>query len=91
MKQQHHFDTAEAAQHEPAKIRKMIVDFDRYVQLLNCDITTEEKRAGISDRSEAAYPSLARILATRRDNLKDTITALERRLSELDQGATEPA
>jgi hypothetical protein len=93
MKQQRHFDTAEAAQHEAVKIRKMIGDFDRYVQLLNCDITTEEKRAGISDRSEAAYPKLARVLATRRDNLKDTITALELRLSKLDQAelVAEPA
>jgi hypothetical protein len=59
MKQQRHFDTAEAAQHEAVKIRKMIVDFDRYVQLLDCDITTEEQRAGTSDPSASAYPVLA--------------------------------
>jgi hypothetical protein len=89
MKQQGHFDTSK----EAVQIWKMIVDFDRYVQLLNCDITTEEQRARISDRSDAAYPILARMLATRRDNLNDTITALERRLSERDQAdmVTEPA
>jgi len=82
---QRHFDTSQVAQREAIQIWEMIVDFDRYVQLLNCDITTEEQRTGISDRSDAAYPILARMLATRRDNLKDTITALERRLSKLDQ------
>jgi phage shock protein A len=87
MKHQPHFDTAEAAQHEAVKIRKMIGDLDRYVHLLDCDISTEEKRAAISDRSDAAYPILARMLATRRDNLKDTITALEKRLSTLDQAS----
>jgi hypothetical protein len=93
MQQQGHFDTSKVAQREAVQIWKMIVDFDRYVQLLNCDITTEEERARISDRSDAAYPILARMLATRRDNLKDTITALERRLSKLDQAelVAEPA
>jgi hypothetical protein len=85
MRHQRHFDTSKAAQRETVQIWKMIVDLDRYVQLLNCDITTEEQRARISDRSDAAYPILARMMATRRDNLKDTITALERRLSKLDQ------
>jgi hypothetical protein len=85
MKQQRHFDTSKAAQREAVQIWKMIVDLDRYVQLLNCDITTEEERTRISDRSDAAYSILARMMATRRDNLKDTITALERRLSKLDQ------
>jgi hypothetical protein len=83
----------QATQREAVQIWKMIVDFDRYVQLLNCDITTEEQRARISDRSDPAYPILARMRATRRDNLKDTITALERRLSKLDRAelVAEPA
>ena len=85
MKQQGHFDTSKVAQREAVQIRKTIVDLDRYVQLLNCDITTEEERTRISDRSDAAYSILARMLAARRDNLKDTITALEQRLSKLDQ------
>jgi hypothetical protein len=87
MRHQRHFDTSEAAQREAVKIRKMIGDLDRIVQLLNCDITTEEERARIFDRSDAAYPILARVLAARRDNLTDTITSLEKRLSTLDQAA----
>jgi hypothetical protein len=87
MRHQRHFDTSEAAQREAVKIRKMIGDLDRIVQLLNCDITSEEERARIFDRSDAAYPILARVLAARRDNLRDTITSLEKRLSTLDQAA----
>jgi hypothetical protein len=85
MKHQPHFDTRESTQREAVQIWKMIVDIDRTVRLLKCDITTEEERVGISDRSDAAYPILARMLATRRDNLSDTITALEQRLANLDQ------
>jgi hypothetical protein len=85
MKHQRHFDTSEAAQRDATQIRKMIGDLDRTVHFLDCDIATEEERAGISDRSAVAYPILARMLATRRDNLKDTITALERRLARLTQ------
>jgi hypothetical protein len=87
MKHQRHFDTREAAYHEAIQIWKMIVDIDRNVRMLDCDIATEEERIGISDRSDVAYPILARTLATRRDNLKDTISALEQRLSGLDQAS----
>jgi hypothetical protein len=87
MKHRRHFDTSEPYQQEAIKLRKMIGDLDRSVRLLNCDISTEEERARIFDRSDVAYPMLARTLAARRDNLRDTITALEQRLSKLDQGS----
>ena len=86
MKHQRHFDTSETVNREAARIRKMIFDLDRTVQLLDCDITTEEERTRISNRSDAAYPILARMLAARRDNLRETIAALEQRFSKLDQG-----
>jgi hypothetical protein len=54
MKHQRQFGTPEAAQREAAQILKMIVDLDRTVQLIDCDIATEEGRSGISDRSDAA-------------------------------------
>jgi hypothetical protein len=85
MKRQRHFDTREAAQLEAGKIRRMIVSLDRSARLLNCDITIEEERAGISDRSDASYPMLAGTMAARRDNLLNTISALEQRLAKLDQ------
>jgi hypothetical protein len=82
MKRQRHFERAsDVALREAAQISTMISDLDRLVRLLDCDITTEEERARISDRSEPAYPILARTLAARRDNLRDTITALEQRLT----------
>jgi hypothetical protein len=86
-----HFDTRPASQREAARIWKMFGELDRTVRLLDCDITTEEERARISDRSASAYPILARMLGARRDNLKDTITALERRLSDQAELAAEPA
>ena len=87
MKHQRHFDTSEAAQREAVKIRRMIGDLDRLVRLLDCNIVVQEECVGISDRSDVAYPILAKTLAARRDNLRETITALEQRLSKLDQAA----
>jgi len=84
MKHQRHFDTYQAAQRENA-LMKMIDELDRSVQLLNADIAIEENRVWIFDRSDAAYPILARGLAARRDNLMDTIDELKKRLP-LDQG-----
>jgi hypothetical protein len=82
MKHQRHFDIASAtALREAAVIRNMMDHLNRTVRLLDCDIATEEKRARISDRSDPAYPILARTLAARRDNLGDTIRALEQRLT----------
>jgi uncharacterized protein YceH (UPF0502 family) len=63
----------------------MIGDLDRRVQLLNCDVASEEEQTSISDRSNAADSLLAGMLAARRDNLRETIAALEQRLSKLDQ------
>jgi ABC-type transporter Mla subunit MlaD len=84
MKHRRHFERASGATfREAAQISKMIGDLDRLVRILDCDIATEEERARVFDRSDAAYPVLARTLAARRDNLRDTITALEQRLSTL--------
>ena len=82
MRHQRHFDIASAtALREATVIRNMMVHLNRTVCLLDCDIATEEERARISDRSNSAYPILARALAARRDNLRDTIAALEQRLT----------
>jgi hypothetical protein len=74
--------TDESSVRELGVIGKMLADFVRTVQLIETDIAAEEERARISDRSDAKYPILARTLIERRDNLKVTITALERRLTE---------
>jgi hypothetical protein len=82
MKHQYDFGSPDyAALQQAAKLASMISDLDRVVRILDCDIATEEERAGVSDPFSAAYPSLARALTARRDNLKQTIVALERRLA----------
>ena len=75
MKHQRHFET------DAARTRALIADLDRIFQILNEAIVAEEELAGVSNRSQAGYPLHARKMAARRDNLKDTIVALEQRLS----------
>jgi hypothetical protein len=90
MKHQRQFERAsDVALREAEQIRTLIVNLERTVGILNCDIATEEECAGVSDRADAAYPILARTLAARRDNLKDTIAALEKRVSGLEANQTE--
>jgi hypothetical protein len=80
----------ESALREAAQIRTLISDLDRTAQILNCDIATEEKHVGVFDRSDIAYPLLAGKLAARRDNLVDTIAALELRLAAIKAPLFEP-
>jgi septation ring formation regulator EzrA len=88
MRQQRHFENASfTAVREAACIDNMIADMQRVVQVLDSDVNTEEERARIRDRSDARYPILARQLATRRDNLRATIAALEARLSSINVSA----
>jgi len=85
MNMQCHFGIA--ALREDATIRTLMDDLDRTIQVLECDIATEEERAGIFDRSDAKYPMLARTLGTRRHNLKATIAALAQRLATINDKA----
>jgi hypothetical protein len=81
MKRQYHFDRPDdAALKHAAKLRTLISDLDRVVRILDCDIAMQEKHAGVSDPFSATYPVLARTMKARRDNLKETMAALERRL-----------
>jgi hypothetical protein len=79
MKHQYHFESLNVWR-EATQTKTLIADIDRIVQILNADIAAEEEQAGIFDCSRPEYPALARAQATRRDNLKDTIAALEQRL-----------
>jgi hypothetical protein len=78
MKHQRHFETT--ASREAAQTKALIADLDRIVQILNDAIAAEEALAGVSDHSQAGYPMHARQMAARRNNLTDTIAALEQRL-----------
>jgi hypothetical protein len=77
--------SATTALREDSTIRTLMDDLDRTRQVVECDITTEEERAGIFDRTDARYPVLARVLAMRRDNLKVTIAALTYRLATISE------
>ena len=80
----------ESALREAAQIRILISDLDRIVQILNCDIATEEERVRVFDRSDVTYPLLAITLAARRDNLRDTIAVFEQRLATIKAPLVEP-
>jgi hypothetical protein len=82
MKHQPHFGKATPAR-EALQTRILIADINRVVQILDSDIAAEEELARVFDRSKVGYPMLARTLAARRDNLMDTIAALEQRLVNL--------
>jgi hypothetical protein len=77
---QRHFESSTASR-EAVKTRVLIAHLDRIVQILNGDIAAEEEQAGIFDVFHPEYPMLARALAARRDNLTDTIAALEQRVA----------
>ena len=82
MKHQRHFENAsDAALTEVARIMALIGDLNRVVQILECDIATEEESGRVSHRFGPTYP-IARTQTARRDNLKETIAALERRLAD---------
>jgi hypothetical protein len=84
MKRQYHFGNANStAMRETARIEALIVDLGRRAQLLEDDIAAEEERARVFNRSDAAYPIAARILAVRRENVKATIATLEKQLASL--------
>jgi hypothetical protein len=72
------FETAR----ETAVISKILADLARTVQLIECEIATQEEHASVSDRSDVRYPMLASALIERSNNLKVTIDALKQRLAE---------
>jgi hypothetical protein len=82
---QRHFEITNGVAHrETAVITAMMDDLHRTVEILDCDVATEESRARVFDKSDPLYPILARTLAARRDNLKLTVAALGRRLKAID-------
>ena len=77
MNQKRHSKTT--ASQEAAKTRALINDLVRIVQILDDAIKSEEELAGVFDPAEAKYPTHARKLAARRNNLIDTIATLSSR------------
>ena len=64
----------------PTQLHALISDLRWRTQMLDADILEEERKAGISDPKNLAYPMLALNLRARRDNIRMSITILESRL-----------
>ena len=64
------------------KLRALVADLHSRVQVFDADIHDEEQRTNIFDVTSVAYPTLARNLRIRRDNLLTTIRMLESHLAE---------
>jgi hypothetical protein len=91
MERQHRFDTpGEASAIAAAQIRTLIDSMDRCVRLLDYDIKAEEQRTGCRDCRAPNYSVLARSLTARRDNLAETIVALQRRLADAEKPTHAP-
>jgi hypothetical protein len=69
------------------KLRALVANLLLQVQFLDADIKDEERRMGIFDVTDVAYPLLARNLRARRDNLLATIRVLEGQLPQADMVA----
>jgi hypothetical protein len=61
----------------PLQISTLISTLSRSLAILTADIEHEEKRAGIRELADPAYPVLARCLRARRENIRATIASLE--------------
>jgi hypothetical protein len=73
MKFQHQIETSE-------KIEFLLASLERDIKQLELTIAAEENLARQYNASNYAYPFTARMMATRRDNLRATVAALESRL-----------
>ena len=76
MRQQGHFGGRERTQ-----VQTLIADLDRIAQILDADIEFQEREAGVADLTCSEYPVPARALRARRDNLSETISALQSSLA----------
>jgi hypothetical protein len=64
----------------PTQLHALISDLRWRIQMIEADILEDERRAGISDPKNLAYPMLAQNLRARRDNIRVSIAILESRL-----------
>ncbi|HEY3680963.1 MAG TPA: hypothetical protein VGL45_19785 [Bradyrhizobium sp.] len=76
-----------AAKEDASRVRAMIADLDRVIEILDSDIATEEERSGIYDPANVEYPILARTIMGRRENLKATIAVLEATVESMNANA----
>ncbi|WP_185983277.1 flagellar FliJ family protein [Aureimonas mangrovi] len=63
------------------QLQMMMGEFERMASELDAQISSEEKKAGISDVNHFAYPTFAKAARTRRDNLMDSVKDLRGQMS----------
>ena len=72
---------AEEKARKVADLESMIREFDQMAFDLERQITTEEDRTGVKDRSHFAYSTFAKAAAQRRDNLMTSVDDLRAKLA----------
>ncbi len=65
-----------------SQIEAMIAEFERMAGDLDREIANEERKAGISDPANYAYPTFAKAARGRRDNLLNSAAELRDQLEE---------
>ena len=71
---------AEMARRDALRLRAMIAEIDHTIMALERSIEAELELAGVHDRRNFAYPTSARAMETRLENLRITRRALVGRL-----------
>ncbi|EFG2885726.1 flagellar export protein FliJ [Escherichia coli] len=59
-----------------AQLDLMIGEFERMATELDAQISSEERKSGITDQNHFAYPTFAKAARTRRDNLMNSLADL---------------
>ncbi len=76
-------------QRDVADIEMMIADFMQKESELQQQIEAEEERAGVSDVSHFNYPTTAKAISDRRDNLLRSVDELKSKLDEAKEALEE--
>ena len=71
---------AEMARRDALRLRAMIAEIEHTIMALERSIEAELELAGVDDRRNLAYPTSARAMAARLENLRITRAALAGRL-----------
>ncbi|MET4605605.1 hypothetical protein ABIB90_005103 [Bradyrhizobium sp. JR4.1] len=64
----------------PTQLHALISDLRWRLRMIDADILEEERKAGICDPQNVAYPMLAHKMRARRENIRVSVAILERRL-----------
>lgn len=72
-----------------AGLEAMLSDFRKKEEELEVQVRYEKERAGVSDVAQFAYPSFARTVLDRRENLSESVRALNLQVDEAKRDLTD--